>query len=283
MKKFILFSVVCGVMALPVFSQTYQELSERAVAATEQDSLTLAEEYIQKALKLDPANPHNALLFSNLGTIQRRQRNYEEALESYTLALNIAPRTVPILLNRGALYLELGKDDLARIDYSLILDIERDNQEALLMRAYIYMQQRNYNFAKADYERLLKVNPQSYNGRLGLATLEQKEGKYKEALTILNRMIGEKGSDSSQMAAPLYAVLYVARAGVEQDMKHPDLAMIDLEEALRLDPSQTEAYLMRGQIYLSQKKKDLAKRDFEKAVSLGLPQADVRELLQKCK
>ena len=64
-------------------------------------------------------------------------------------------------MNRAALYLELGKDDLARIDYSLVLDIESDNQEALLMRAYIYMRQRNYNFAKSDYERLLKLAPQT--------------------------------------------------------------------------------------------------------------------------
>ena len=47
----------------PAFSQTYQELSERAVAATEQDSLSLAEKYIEQALKMEPANPHNALLF----------------------------------------------------------------------------------------------------------------------------------------------------------------------------------------------------------------------------
>ena len=168
----------------PAFSQTYQELSERAVAATEQDSLSLAEKYIEQALKMEPANPHNALLFSNLGTIQRWQHRYEQALDSYTLALNIAPRAIPALMNRAALYLELGKDDLARIDYSLVLDIESDNQEALLMRAYIYMRQRNYNFAKSDYERLLKLAPRSYNGRLGLATLEQKEGKYEAALSI---------------------------------------------------------------------------------------------------
>ena len=56
---------------------------------------------------------------------------------------------------------------------------------------------------------------------------------------------------------PQDAALYVARAGIEQDMQHVDLAMIDLEEALKLNPSQTEAYLMRGQIYLSQKKKKI--------------------------
>lgn len=283
MKKFILSFLMCGAMASPAFSQTYEQLSERAVIATEKDSLAQAENYILQALKLDPANPHNALLFSNLGTIQRRQHEYEKALESYTLALNIAPRTVPILMNRAALYLELGKDELARMDYSLALDLEADNREALLMRAYIYRQKRDYKAARADYERLLKLNPQSYNGRLGLATLEQKEGKYEEALAVLNKMIAEKADGVTQITAPLYAVLYVARAGIEKDMQHPDMALMDLEEAIRLDPSQSEAYLVRGQIYLSQKKKEQAKRDLEKAVSLGIPQSDVRDLLQQCK
>ena len=283
MKKFIFTFLVWGAVAIPAFSQTYEELSERAVAATEQDSLTLAEEYIMKALKLDPANPHNALLFSNLGTIQRRQHQYEQALESYTLALNIAPHTVPILMNRAALYLELGKDEQARVDYALALDIETDNREALLMRAYIYRQKRDYKAARSDYERLLKLSPLSYNGRLGLAMLEQKEGKYEEALSLLNKMIADKADEATQITAPHYSVLYVARAGVEKDMQHIDMALIDLEEAIKLDPSQSEAYLMRGQIYLSQKKKELAKRDFEKAVTLGVPQADVRDLLQQCK
>lgn len=283
MKKSIFTLLVWGAVAIPAFAQTYEELGERAVAATEQDSLTLAEEYIMKALKLEPANPHNALLFSNLGTIQRRQHQYDKALESYTLALNIAPRTVPILMNRAALYLELGKDELARVDYALVLDIEAFNQEALLMRAYIYRQMRDYKSARSDYERLLKLNPQSYNGRLGLAMLEQKEGRYKEALSILNSMITDKADGATQITAPLYAVLYVARAGVEKDMQHIDMALIDLEEAIQLDPSQSEAYLMRGQIYLSQKRKELARRDFEKAVTLGVPQADVRDLLQQCK
>ena len=282
MKRFILSVFVWSTMMAPAFSQTYQELSERAVAATEQDSLELSKQYIGQAMRTEPANPHNALLYSNLGTIQRRQHQYEQALESYTMALNIAPRAVPILMNRAALYLELGKGELARIDYSLVLDLEKDNQEALLMRAYIYMNRRDYKFARADYEHLLRLAPQSYNGRLGLATLERKEGKYDAALALLNAMLAGQ-EETTGLSASQRALLYVARAGVEQEMKHADLALLDLEEAVKLDASQPEAYLMRGQIYLSQKKKNLARRDFEKAVSLGIPQADVRELLQQCR
>lgn len=49
----------------PAFSQTYQELSERAVAAIDKTACHWPK--TQQALKMEPANPqHNALLFSNL-------------------------------------------------------------------------------------------------------------------------------------------------------------------------------------------------------------------------
>ncbi len=70
MKKLI-FSFLCGATMFPAFSQTYQELSECAVAAPRSKTAChSAEKYIEQALKMEPANPHNALLFSNLGTIQ---------------------------------------------------------------------------------------------------------------------------------------------------------------------------------------------------------------------
>ena len=281
MVRIIIALLFCFPVALS--AQTYQQLSEKAIECIEKDSFHRAEELLLQALKLEPKNAKNALLFSNLGLAQRRLGEYDKALESYSFALNFAPLAVPILLDRAAIYMETGRTDRAYTDYCRVLDEDKQNKEALLMRAYIYMRQRNYNFAKSDYERLLKLAPQSYNGRLGLATLEQKEGKYEAALSILNAMIAEKGGEATRLTTQQYAVLYVARAGVEQDMKHVDLAMMDLEEAIKLDASQTEAYLIRGQIYLSQKKKELAKRDFEKAISLGVPQGDLRDLLLQCK
>ena len=47
MKKLI-FLVVCLLSGgMPVFSQTYQELCDRAITYTEQDSLPQAEDYIR--------------------------------------------------------------------------------------------------------------------------------------------------------------------------------------------------------------------------------------------
>lgn len=268
---------------LSLFAQTYEEWTERAMAALEQDSLERAEACLRAALKQDPANAHNALLFSNLGTIQRRQHRYEMALESYTFALNFLPRSVPVLLNRAALCLEMGKEDQARVDYSLVLDLEKENKEALLMRAYVYQRQRNYKAARADYEQLLKLDPQNYNGCLGLVNVERKEQRYEKALSLLDELIERPATEGWQLTPSERALLYVARAGIGKETGQTDLALIDLDKALALDASLPDAYLIRGEIYLLQKKKSLARLDFEKAMALGISQVEMREWLQQCK
>ena len=66
------------------FAQTYQQLSERAIECIEKDSLPIAEELLLQALKLEPKNAKNALLFSNLGLVQRLLGEFDKALESYS-------------------------------------------------------------------------------------------------------------------------------------------------------------------------------------------------------
>ena len=255
-------------------AQTYDELITRALDAARKDSLKQSESLFKQALKMDPANMRNALLFTNLGTVQRRMGKIDDAIDSYSLSLNITPYSVVTLLNRASLYLEKNLFNKAYVDYCQVMDVDKKNTEALLMRAYIYMLRRDYKGARLDYQRLLEIDPKNYNGRLGLATLEQKEGKFRESLDLLNQLLVEFPED---------AVLYVARADVERDMKHEDLALVDLDEAIRLAPNSVDAYLLRGDIYLDQKKKSQAKADFEKAISLGVPPADVHEQMQQCK
>lgn len=280
MRRIILFCILSLQVCMAVWGQSYQDWCDRALTAIENDSLSQAEFYLKQALKVDPANPHNALLFSNLGTIQRQMKQEEQALESYTLALNLAPKAVPILLNRATLYMEMGRNDAARVDYSLVLDLDKDNKEALLMRAYIYMQACDYKSAEADYQHLLKIVPSDFNARLGLATLKQKQAKFLDALSLLNEMITEQAVENEDKLR--LAILYVARAGVEKDLTQNDAALADLNDAIRLNASCAEAYLIRGQIYLLQEKKEQAKQDFERAMSLGVSPTDLRELIQAC-
>ena len=74
MMRRIQFFFVAWLLGMQLYAQTYDELITRAMDAIEKDSLYQAEGYLKKALQLEPANMRNALLFSNLGTVQRRMR-----------------------------------------------------------------------------------------------------------------------------------------------------------------------------------------------------------------
>lgn len=261
-------------LSLPIAAQTYGELSDRAFQYVEADSLAQAEELFRQALKLEPTNPHNALIFSNIGTLQWRMQRFDEAVESYTYALNMSPYSIPVLLNRAAVYMEQGLPNRAYVDYCQVLDIDRKNIEALLMRAYIYMKQRDYKAARIDYDYLLEMNPQHYSARLGLAVLNRKEEKFREATDILEKLIAEY---------PAEAELYMARAEVELEMNLPDLALIDLDRVIQMNPLSADAFLLRGQVNLARNKKNLAKKDFEKAGTLGISQLELREWVKQCR
>ena len=266
--------IVAYFMGLQLFAQTYDELINHAMDAIEKDSLYQAEGYLKKALQLEPANMRNALLFSNLGTVQRRMGRNKEALESYSLALNLTPYSITMLLNRASLYLEMDYLDKAYVDYCNVIDLDAKNTEALQFRAYIYMRRRQYQEAKNDYQSLLETLPDDKTARIGIAMVNQKMQRYREALEEFNRLIVDYPKDVS---------LLKARAELEVDMNTLDLALLDLENAVRMAPNDAELYVMCGEIYLAQGRKREAYVAFEKAVELGIPRPQLQDQLKASK
>ena len=273
MKRVQLLIVACF-MGLQLFAQTYDELINHAMDAIEKDSLYQAEGYLKKALQLEPANMRNALLFSNLGTVQRRMGRNKEALESYSLALNLTPYSITMLLNRASLYLEMDYLDKAYVDYCNVIDLDAKNTEALQFRAYIYMRRRQYQEAKNDYQSLLETLPDDKTARIGMAMVNQKMQRYREALEEFNRLIVDYPKDVS---------LLKARAELEVDMNTLDLALLDLENAVRMAPNDADLYVMCGETYLAQGRKREAYVAFEKAVELGIPRPQLQNQLKASK
>lgn len=254
--------------------QTYDDLIHKAMDAVEMDSLQQAEQLFTEALKLEPANMRNALVFSNLGTIQRRMGKKREALESYSLALNRTPYSVTMLLNRASLLLEMDYLDKAFVDYCDVLDIDRENKEALMYRAYIHMKRRMYHNARLDYRAFLELEPGNKTARIGMAMVNQKDKRFQESLEEFNRLIVDYPRDVS---------LLKARAELEIEMNSLDMALLDLENAARLTPNDPEIYVMCGDIYLMQDKRREAYTAFEKAIDLGIPRPKLQDRLNASK
>ena len=164
--KRIFLCLICVLSLAAGRAQSYNELVEKAMDYTFKDSLQQAEQLFREALRLDPYNARNALLFSNLGTVLKRQGKIDEAIESYTMALNITPYATAILLNRATLYMEKNLTEKAYLDYCNVIDLLPNDKEARLFRAYIYMKRRQYKEARIDYNVILGVDAKHKAARL---------------------------------------------------------------------------------------------------------------------
>lgn len=257
-----------------VAQNTYEQCVEQGLAAAKDNKLDEAEEMFRKALKMNPDDYRNALLYGNLAHVQEVKNEPMKALTSYDYALNIAPLNVPLLKARANLYMQLGNYNKAAIDYGNIIDVDPKNIDALLNRAFIFQQRRDYQKAKEDYERLLTIEPDNYTALLGVAILFQNAQKPQEALSRLALLI-DKYPDKAE--------LYSIRAEIEAEAKQTELAIIDLNKAIELDPENKNMILTRAYIHLEAGHKHLARQDFERAISLGIPRGQLKEELKKVK
>ena len=182
----------------------YRTYVRRALESMSADSTEKAERLFREAMRIEPAQRSNAMIYYQIGRMQEHRGKPEKALESYTMGLNVAPHVLPLRMARAKLYMQLGNKEKALVDYSDVLDWKADEQEALFMRAYIYTGQRLYRRARADYEALLKLNPAHEEARIGLVLLNEKDNRPREAMEQINAMVA---------AAPDHAVLYAVRAG----------------------------------------------------------------------
>ena len=270
----LLLTLHSSLFVLRAHAQSYEELVERGIKAAEVDSLSQAETYFKQALRLMPNDIRNALLYANLAKVQVAQGQPMKAIDTYGLALNIAPLNVPILKARGDLYFELGNYRLAAIDYGNILDVNANHLEALQGCAYIYQQRKDFPKAKEYYERLLHIAPDNYTARLGMAILLQEMGKPQEALTQLATLIDQN---------PAKAELYSVRAEIEHEGNLPELAIMDLDKAIALEPDNKNMVLTRAYIHKEMKNYRLARHDFERAIELGVPRSQLKQELKECK
>lgn len=256
------------------FAQSYEELINKSYDYLEKDNLVASEESLRAAMRLEPGNPFNYALLSNLGTIQRRQGKIEEALFSYSTALSRRPQDITLLANRASLYAEMGETDKAIADYEILLLSQPEDQNALYNRGLLFLKNKDFIRAEADFDKILEVNDKTIYGRLGHAIMEKMRGNYDDSERIYNYLINEMPKDWT---------MYEGRAELYFLMGKNARAKADVNKVFAESEPTASLYVLRGKINLAQYEKEAAKKDFLKAQELGYDQATIDELLRMAK
>ena len=270
---YLIILAIFSVSSITLSAQSYEDMIAKSYEYVDQNDLPAAEETLKAAMRLEPANRYNYALLTNLGTVQRRQGKFDDAIISYTAALSQQPKSDLILRNRAETYAEIGKTENALIDYQTLLSIKPLDEDALYDRGLLYIRTENFLLAEADFERILELNPETEKGRMGFAILEKVRKNYSESEIIFNYLIDKN---------PRNWRLYEERAELYFLMDKKGRAISDLNKVFAevAEPS-AELYVLRGRIKLAQYEKESAAIDFKKAQELGYDAETIAALLKQ--
>lgn len=282
MHKLISILLVIGaysVISLPAFAQndsisTYDGWITASFDALDEDNNQRAEQCLKNAMRLEPANPQNGLLFVNLGTIQRRLGKLQDAEISYTCAISLLDENTVAYSTRASLYAEIEQYQKAIDDYSVVISRNPEDEEALYERALCRLMNNDTIGARLDLETIDKFNPKSAKSRLGMAMVYKAMGENAMAVELYDALI---------KANPKSWSLLRDRAEVYFFSKRLGAAMLDIDKSIQMNGRDPLSYFLRAKIRWAKGDREYARRDLNRAIELGLPQSAAADLIEKMK
>ncbi len=221
----------------------------------------VAEQWLLKAFKEEPENPSNSMILSNIATLQRYQGKLAEAVKNYSLALDMTPHAVTLLLNRAALYVQMDSVPLAIADYERVCELDMYDTEARYSLGVLAMERGDTKLAEDYFTEIKRINPNSGLYHEGMGLLHKRSGNHARAAELFTQVI--KVQPSAQLLAH--------RADCYLAMKKLNDAAADIRAALEMTPDDPYLYVLRAKLNKLRFQRDDMNRDIDTAVSLGLP------------
>lgn len=241
-------------------SSPYFTLIDEAEEAVAQSRWDDAARALKAAMRVEPGNPTNILLMSNLGMVYFHAGADSLALDMLNAAHNMAPTVVTVLQNRARVLAVVGREDEAYADYGRVIELDSLLTEPIYLHGMIALRKGLHDIAEQDFKRLETLDPDGDNTLMGLGTLYRTTLRFKEALPYLDRLIERDPASYN----------YSARAVCRLFTDDLNGASADIAEGLRLDPDDGELYLFRSLLNRARFRFDDARSDAERALSLGI-------------
>lgn len=160
--------------------------SEKALAEGDYDAAGLR---LVEAMSIEPDNPLNVALLSNLGMIYYYNEQDSMALVTLNEAVRRAPKLIGAREHRAVVLSALGRDREALDDYNAIIEIDSLNTDALFMRAMMSIYRDDFATARHDAQTLARITPLTRKSLLANATLAANEGRNHDAISLYRKLI----------------------------------------------------------------------------------------------
>lgn len=255
----------------PDADSPYMKKVDEAEAACKDGKWKDAAKALEEALKLDPYNPTNVLIMSNLGLIRFNMGQDSLAVATLTEAHNIAPASVTILNNRARVYSALGMEQDAFADYSHIISLDSMMVSPRMHHCLLALRAHNFRAAKEDFEFMERNYPDDPSTAIAGASFLYGTGEYKAAIPYYTRVL-ENDKEPEYYGARGYCHLMAG---------HIQEAADDINTAISMSPDDGELYLYRAVLNKMRYRPDDAEDDARRAVDLGVDRKRARQFIDR--
>ena len=183
--------------------------------------------------------PVAALSANDEGLEYASNNQYEEAVTSFSRAINLYESSAVIWHNRGMAYFELGDNQAAINDFTKSILLDPDQVETYCDRGAAYFSIQLYDSATIDYEEAILRNDHYADAYYGLGIASYHLEKFNEAIAALKK--------SLSLGFPEEIAL-TTRAYVYYELGQAAGALADAEKVISIDGNMFDAILLRAMV-----------------------------------
>jgi len=229
--------------------------------------------YFNKAIEIDPLFKE---IYNQLAYVYNNMGDFEKSIWAINKYISLAPDEANPYDTRGDLYAYNGKLDQAIESYKKALEIKPEFTASLGKLGHMYLFKREYAKAESYYKELASSSEKGTrsDGRAYLALIPIYQGKFEEALTVLDN--GIAADKMEQVERGLIALKNSLKMDIYKQKK-------DLNRALKESEMSMKIYREDYPDDINYERADYAvllaeNKDFEKAEEVaGVLKKDIKE------
>ena len=248
----------------------YMDLVGEAEKAISANNYEAAVACIKRAIDLEPDNPSNILLMSNLAMVYSYMDQDTLALITYDETLRQAPNMTTVRNNRALLLAKMGRDNEAFNAFAAVIDTDSLNATARYYHGIMALYSSRLDIAEADFAVLKSVAPDSRHTAVALSSLYSMTQRNLEAIPYFKKLV--KDSPDPEFYAGL-AGCYLALGRLSE-------ASETIADGLKRYAYDPELYYYRAWLNRDRFRLDEAHDDARKAIALGANAAKVNALFE---
>jgi len=222
-----------------------------------------------EVLNAFPEGARSAKLYSALGYTYEQNKAYKKAIEAYQKSVDLDHDNLDSVRGLAQNLMNDNQPDAALVQYKVIAEADPSDAQTYMHMAEIYRRNGKLDEAQECLKKASAVVPESLELKYNLAVIEDAQGKYDEAIALLNQLLQktEHANGEYDTSEKNNRAIFLERLGtVYRESNKPQLAIDTFHRMLDLgDDNAIRGYQQIVETYRDQKQWQLATTTAEEA------------------